>query len=109
MSDKQPTTLAELLLRSLGKDNYQQERERIAREAREREERAAQSAADAETAERERQERIAASKALAPGIAIPVEAELPTVTFDPIFGTLVRVGGGDKAMAERLIGVEIQE
>ena|SRR5713101_1391999 len=91
---------------SSGTITFEQERIRLAREKREGEERAARDATDAETAERERQARIAASKALAPGIPMPVE--LPTVTYDPVTGRLVKVAGGPVEATERLLGVEIQ-
>ncbi len=112
MSDKtQHEELTEAFKKSMNAAyagvTWEAERARIIKEEREQAEREAQHAADLAEAERLRQEAIAESKKLPAGIPIP--AELPTISYDPISGGLVRLAGGDKAMAERLLGVPIQE
>ncbi len=88
-----------------GTITWEQERAHQIAQKREQAEREAQHAADLAEAERLRQEAIAEQKKLPAGIPIP--AELPVVTYDPVHGSLVKLSG-DKSAAERLLGVEIQ-
>src|SRR2546425_6788650 len=97
MSDKtQHEELTEAFKKSMNAAyvgvTWEAERARIIKEKREQAEREAQHAADLAESERLRQEAIAEQKKLPAGIPIP--AELPTVSYDPISGSLLKIGGG---------------
>ncbi|SRR5713226_2169217 len=87
LAHRGPHSIAEALLAQLGRDNYQQERERIIREKREAEEREAQHAADLAEATKQQDEAIAATQARPAGIAL--QPSPPTHYQCPVTGEMV--------------------